>query len=105
MSLFGKHLESLIHYRRMTQAEYARAVRHPPPFVNQVIHGKRTPPLKQLETWADTLDLSGEERATFLRLALLAHCPGPIQDDYLRLRARVDKLERRVAEYEEKYKT
>lgn len=88
-------------YKQLT---FAAKVGTSQSFLSQIIAGKRTPPLDQIEAWANVLELHGENRAEFIRLAYLAHCPGPIAEEHLRLRARVDKLERRVAEYEDKYK-
>jgi hypothetical protein len=61
-------------------------------------------PLNFIHAWATALKLEGKALDDFMRAAWLSHCPEEIRDDYLRLRARVDKLERRVADYEEKYK-
>lgn len=62
-------------------------------------------PLNFLEPWAKALKLEGKDLEEFMRSAWLSHAPEELRADYMRLRARVDKLERRVAEYEEKYKT
>lgn len=43
--------------------------------LSQIRTGSRPPPLKRLEKWADTFDLSGKEREYFLDLAALACCP------------------------------
>ncbi|HEX3133871.1 MAG TPA: hypothetical protein VHX44_09860 [Planctomycetota bacterium] len=61
-------------------------------------------PLEVVDAWADALKLEGKAREVFLRAAYLSHTPPEIAEDYLRLRARVDKLEKRVAEFEEKNK-
>lgn len=61
-------------------------------------------PLNFVAAWAEALNLEGEVLEEWMRTALLSHCPDEIRTDYMRLRARVTKLEKRVAEFEEKYK-
>jgi hypothetical protein len=61
-------------------------------------------PLDLLPAWIEALKLEGRAREEFLRLAYLSHCHPIIAEDYVRLRARVDKLERRAAERGEGYK-
>ena len=88
----------------MSQMDLARALGTVSSVVSHTCKGEKLPPLERITHWAKALNLRDEACADFIRQAHLAHCPEVIRDDYLRLRARVDKLDRRVAEFEEKYK-
>lgn len=62
-------------------------------------------PLKDMGAWAAALKLEGKDLDEFLWSGLMSHCPTPDLVDYFkRHHARVDRLEKRVAEYEQKYK-
>jgi hypothetical protein len=52
--------------------------------VFNVIAGRRTPPLDEVERWATKLGLEGRERQRFLDLAALAHLPIEIEARMLR---------------------
>lgn len=105
MATFSEVFERALDKAGFKQLGFARKVGTSQGFVSEILRGNRTPPLDRIEKWAEALGLKSEERVEFIRHAHLAHCPDTIRDDYLRLRARVDKLERRVAEYEDKYKS
>lgn len=63
-----------------------------------VCTGHNSPPMKDLEHWADALGLKGEEREEFRLSAALEHSPAEVREEFLRLRAVVKRLERREAE-------
>jgi len=88
----------------LSHARFAEQVGVTPAFVSMVATKRSKPPLERIVAWAKALNFSDPEYTRFITWAYLAHCPEVIRDDYLRLRGRVDKLERRVAEFEEKYK-
>jgi transcriptional regulator with XRE-family HTH domain len=58
----------------LSQRSLAAALGEPVPSVNAWVSGKTRPPLEDLETWADALRLSGEERAQFRWQALEGYC-------------------------------
>lgn len=101
---FGTHLAERLAALSLSQNKFGQSVGHSSGFINMVISGERTPPLDKVAMWAEVLKITGKDREEFTRHAYLAHCPDEIRDDYFRLRARVDKLERRVAEFEDKYR-
>lgn len=68
--------------------------------VSQVINGVNTPPLKRLDLWLDTLELTGEARDRMELLAYLAHCPPVIERQFLAQEQMIDELTRRVEEVE-----
>ncbi len=104
MPTFSEVFERALDKAQFKQLTFARKVGTSQGFLSSIIRGTRTPPLDRLDKWADALGLKGDERAEFVRLANLAHCPELIREDYLRMRTRLERLERRVAEYGDKYK-
>ncbi len=55
------------------------------PFVNQIIRGKRTPPLDRIDAWATALELDDATRASFRRLAAISHLPREVQAEFTEL--------------------
>lgn len=60
------------------------------------------PPLDVVPAWADALRLNDEERAAFILAAYLAHCPQLIADEFLAMRAQLEKNKRIHAENQAK---
>ena len=62
--------------------EYARLAGYPKAhgFVSRVLSGKSLPPLKELDRWAQPLDLTDSERLEFDLLAGIAHSPKVVQE-------------------------
>jgi hypothetical protein len=79
MMLFGTLLKHHISASGRSLSAWARAVGITQGFASNLLAGRRTPPLGELETWADSLGLAGEERQRFIDLAAIAHCPHPAQ--------------------------
>lgn len=101
---FSEVFDRALKRAKLKQLPFAKKANTAQGFVSELLAGKKLAPLEKLDVWAEVLDLKGGDRAEFYRAAWLDHCPPEIADDYRRLRALVDKLERRVAEFEEKYK-
>jgi transcriptional regulator with XRE-family HTH domain len=97
MQRFGALLVSHIGRAGMTMNGFAKAVGAGSSSISQIATGKRTPPLAQIERWADVLVLKGERRAEFLESASLEHTPELIQMEYAKLKAQVQRLESRLA--------
>lgn len=65
----------------LKQADFCRLIGSPAAWIQQIREGKKTPPLTRVERWADTLKLTGRQRAYFLDLCALMHVPaGPGRD-------------------------
>jgi hypothetical protein len=99
MMLFGRLLKLHIQASGRSISAWARMVGITQGFASNLMAGRRTPPLRELETWADSLALGGEERQRFLDLAAIAHLPAAAQvrlvallDDAAGLRMRVRLL-------------
>lgn len=54
-------------------------------YVSKVLKGKKPPPLDRLDSWANALELYGEERQNFMDLAAIAHLPAAVQPRFLAL--------------------
>lgn len=61
-------------------------------YVNKIINGKVSPPLDDIERWADFLRLDGEDRRRFILLAKLAHGHEEIEETFLDLERRYRDL-------------
>ena len=82
-SPFGILLASLLTQRNATQRAFARAVKCAQPTVASVISGRRKPPVRQLERWADHFALEGDDRYAFLIFGNAEHAT-PWLGDYVR---------------------
>lgn len=86
---FSDLLQSLIAPRFTSQREFARALGPPSKehanasYISQVLADKKPPPLERLDTWADALELYGDERQRFMDLAAIAHLPVEVQPRFL----------------------
>lgn len=94
---FGAELTRLLQARGIAQAEFARRVGKAPGVISFIRSGRRTPPLDQMQRWADAMGLAGAERARFLELAALAHTPPEARQLIARLRQRCARLEGEIA--------
>jgi transcriptional regulator with XRE-family HTH domain len=101
MQRFGPLLANCIESAGFTFNGFAKKVGAGSSTISQISTSKRTPPLDQIDHWADVLGLKGEKRAEFLEIACLEHCPEPIRAEYQRLKTQVQKLEARMTKIEE----
>jgi hypothetical protein len=97
---FGSLLKHHIASSGRSISAWARTVGITQGFASNLMAGRRTPPLKEMERWADSLRLAGEERQRFIDLAAIAHLPATAQarlvaliDDAAGLRAQARLLE------------
>ncbi len=91
-SAFGQFMKERWEKLGLHQAEFCRRVGKPAGCVQQIREGKKTPPLGEMTTWANVLDLTGIDRQRFFDLAAVAHLPEEAQPRFLSL---VDEAARR----------
>ncbi|HYE06501.1 MAG TPA: helix-turn-helix transcriptional regulator [Planctomycetota bacterium] len=91
-SAFGQFMKERWEKLGLHQAEFCRRVGKPAGWVQQIREGKKTPPLGEMATWANVLDLTGVDRQRFFDLAAVAHLPEEAQPRFLTL---VDEAARR----------
>ena len=104
MSEFADILAKAIERAGYNQLTFAKQVKTSQGRIRDILarrYGGKAP-LNFLQQWAEALRLTGKDRDDFLWAALMSHCPANIRDEYLRMRNRSEKLERRIAELEEK---
>lgn len=94
---FTELFRDALERRGLSHARFADRVGVTPAFVSMVATKRSKPPLERITFWAKSLELSDPDYTNFIMWAHLAHCPDVLRDDYLRLRARVDRVEQRVA--------
>ncbi len=90
---FGSALKAAIQAKGLSVNAWAEEVlggTHGQVF--NVIAGRRTPPLDEVERWATKLGLEGKDRQTFLDLAALTHLPVDVEARFLRILKEHDKL-------------
>lgn len=75
LTTFGAKLDELIRRKEWSEEQFAAAVDDKQPHINAVKAGKRKPPLKGIDAWADVLGIEGAEREYFLDLAALTRAP------------------------------
>jgi transcriptional regulator with XRE-family HTH domain len=75
----------------MSQHQLAAAIGEPVSSINAWVAGKTRPPLEDLETWANALRLSTDERAQFRWHALEGYCHEEVW-------AKCARLERELAD-------
>lgn len=73
-------------------------------YLSKVLNGKVAPPLERIDAWADTMRLDRAQRERLAELAHLVHAPERIQRLVESLRSEVERLSRRVASLEERYR-
>jgi transcriptional regulator with XRE-family HTH domain len=102
-SAFGTLLSELIRVRGISLRSFSAALGKSQGNISNIIKGAEyTPPLDELDQWADFLELKGDKRAEFLELAYLEHCPEPIRKEYLRQKAVIAKMEERISRLEKR---
>lgn len=87
---FGEYLSAAITKAGYNQTTFASKVGQKQQAMNAIILGKRPPPLKHMRKWADVLG-NAVEKATFIELADLEHCPERIRDLVADLRRQLAK--------------
>jgi transcriptional regulator with XRE-family HTH domain len=70
---FADTLAHLIKGQEWSQNEAGPKLGVTGPFINQIIQGKRRPPLDQLDKWASIFGLSADEKRIFKMKAGLEH--------------------------------
>jgi transcriptional regulator with XRE-family HTH domain len=98
-SAFGQFMKERWEKLGLHQAEFCRRVGKPAGWVQQIREGKKTPPLGEMTTWANVLELTGVERQRFFDLAAIAHLPADAQPRFLQL---ADDAARRTVEPKKK---
>lgn len=94
---WGSLFLELLSQRGWSQRDFGKLVGMSQPNISKAIRGHpkvHGPPLERIDAWADTLELQGDLRLRFVRLAYLAHAP-------LQIRAMVDDFERQMAQIRE----
>lgn len=77
---FGRLMERQWSARGFSQRTFAQAPGCAPGAVQFVRIGRRRPPLRALDRWADALGLTGDDRAVFLLVARLEHAPSAVRE-------------------------
>lgn len=112
---FGEMLKTAIEAAGLSVREWAetRAATTNGQVFN-IIAGRRTPPIDQVQKWGDLLGFTGERADRFYELACIAHLPDQVQAFFVKNMERRYELEgdylrllsdyRRVAESQPKYR-
>lgn len=88
---FGYYLAKAIQQAGFSQREFAIKMRTPQQNMNEIVLGKRGPPLRKLNAWAEAL-APHVERERFLVLAWLEHTPDELRELMLRTPGEVERL-------------
>lgn len=97
VSAFRELFAQLLQRQRLSISAFAKRVECAHSFVSHILRDERRPPIDDLPRWASALGLTTEERTRFTLLAHLAHCPVEIEEEFLRLVARVERLEAQLS--------
>ena len=110
---FGVVLHRLIKAKGWTIEAFAERVDDSQPNISAIKNGRRAPPLKKVERWAEVLGITGEQREFFMDLAALANAPKRVLNMFRRdhpafqamliLAERDTFMEARAAEKSEPY--
>jgi len=92
-SPFGALFAQELARKGMSQRDFARLVGRTGVFISLVIRGRRRVPLKDLDAWLSTLDLTTSKRQHLRVQALLTHCPEEIRVLVNRLQGRPRALQ------------
>ena len=76
---FGAYLETAIKNAGMSRRKFASTVGYASANIDQIVHGKRSPPLNRINSWGKVLG-PAIDSFKFRELALLEHCPAEIRD-------------------------
>jgi transcriptional regulator with XRE-family HTH domain len=95
-SVFGELLRHAIVSKNTSISGWAQRVGCTHGQISNIIAGRRSPPLEQLDRWCAELGLADQARERFVNLAYLAHAPEQVRALVERLEARVEGAEREV---------
>ncbi len=95
---FATVLRAALEQSGLSQRAFAKAVGTTQSAISHYLGGRAPPPLPDLVLWMNALKLPKDLRERFVLLANLAHCPGPIEAEFLRQEDRLTQLEKTVAE-------
>ena len=84
--MFVAFLQELLTRRKLSLRQFAALVGVHPSTFDHLKAGRAKPPLHRIEHWAQVLQLDPKDRAQFLELARLEHCPPEIAREFLRLK-------------------
>jgi transcriptional regulator with XRE-family HTH domain len=105
MKSFGDYLKQLLESRQLTVSGWARKVGITQGFASNLLAGRRSPAMEDIERWADSLELSGRDRRLFLDLAAISHLPKEAQARFLhflneqvKMKAELDALLKKALE-------
>lgn len=87
----GQWLKAYIESRQISQRQLAELVGRNETYISMILLGQRKPAKKDISRWATVLGLNETERAEFMELAGLAHCPEWIVREYLRMKTKLPK--------------
>ena len=93
-SVFGELLRHAIVSKNTSISGWAQRVGCTHGQISNIIAGRRSPPLEQLDRWCAELGLADQARERFVNLAFLAHAPEQVRALVERLEARADAAER-----------
>jgi transcriptional regulator with XRE-family HTH domain len=84
-------MDNALQAQGLSARAFAALIDVQPAFLNKVMQGDRTVPLKRIEAWADALKLRGNDREQFLEAGFLTHTPPYICDLLQKLRANSER--------------
>ncbi len=87
----GLWLREYMASRGMNQRALADLVGRKETYISMILLGQRKPSKRDTQRWAAALKLNEDERAAFMELAGLAHCPEWIAKEYLRMKTELAK--------------
>lgn len=88
---------------RINQDDFAKRLGVSQALVSRYERGKTIPPLELLTVMCEILDLTGDERASFVEEACLAHAPDRVRAIVTELRAEVARSRRLLAKYDAQF--
>lgn len=97
LSAFAIALLDALTAKKLNQTEFGALTGHPRAFINQLLHSTRTPPLDEVDGWADKLGLTGRAKVRFVNLAALAHLPDSVAQRFITI---IDEHDRLLADYQ-----
>jgi transcriptional regulator with XRE-family HTH domain len=93
MLVFSVKFDRYLTRRELSSAEFGRRVGLSSGHINNVRHGRRPPPLEGLDQWIEVLNLDPIEKAQFIRLARLLHCPPQVQSLVAEIERKLEIIE------------
>lgn len=95
LSSFGYEMSKCLEEEGLSQAQFAKSIECPQPYVNRVLRGLRPPPLGRIDQWVGGVKVSEKRRRRLLLLAALANSPESVKQHVEWLEERVRVLEDR----------